>query len=92
MKILTRCLTNTGDLCLEEVEASEVEGFTDLGIHHEKDRWIITDIPTGLLVVSGHTKKDALDKLESKKLTLEHARMTELYKKRIKEFEEMKKL
>ena len=92
MKILIRCLTNMGDLCLEEVEASEVKGFTDLGIHHERDRWIVTDIPTGLLVVSGHTKKEALENLYSKRHALENARCTELYKKRLKEFEEMKKL
>ena len=91
MKIYVRALVD-GELILEEIEASPVQGFEDCAISHQKNRWIVYDIPTGLLIVYGQTRKECLENLNSKKLQMEEARKTQLYQKRIQEFEEMKKL
>ena len=91
MKIYVRALVD-GDIILEEVDASPVQGFEDCAIVHIKRRWVIYDIPTGLLIVYGQTKKECLEKLVEKRFQMEEARKTQLYQKRIKEFEEMRKL
>lgn len=91
MKIFARTLFH-GDIILEEIDASEIQGFKDCAIAHVGKRWIVYDIPTGLLIVYGNTRKEAMEKLNEKKLQMEQARKTQLYQKRIKEFEEMKKL
>ena len=91
MKIYVRALVD-GELILEEIEASPVQGFESCAISHQKNRWIVHDIPTGLLIVYGQTRKETLENLLIKKLQMEEARKTQLYQKRIKEFEEMKKL
>ena len=104
MKIFVRTLFN-GDIILEEIDASEIQGFKDCGLVHHRtnfsingkrhsslDKWVVYDIPTGLLIVYGRTKQETLEKLMEKKLQMEQARKTQLYQNRIKEFEEMKKL
>lgn len=91
MKIYVRALVD-GELILEEIEASPVQGFENCAISHQKNRWIVHDIPTGLLIVYGQTRKECLENLMNKKLQMEEARKTQLYQKRIQEFEEMRKL
>ena len=91
MKIYVRALIN-GELILEEIEASPVQGFENCAISHQKHVWIVHDIPTGLLIVSGQTRKECLENLINKRFQMEEARKTQLYQKRIKEFEEMRKL
>lgn len=91
MKIYVRALVD-GKLILEEIEASPVQGFEDCAIVHLERRWVVYDIPSGLLIVYGQTKKECLENLYSKKHQMEEARKTQLYQKRIREFEEMKKL
>ena len=91
MKIYVRVLVD-GELILEEIEASPVQGFENCAISHQKNRWIVHDIPIGLLIVSGQTRKDCIEHLISKRIQLENARRSELYQKRIKEFEEMKRI
>ena len=91
MKIYVRALVD-GDIILEEVDASPVQGFEDCAIVHLDRRWVVYDIPTGLLIVYGQTKKQCLEKLVEKRLQMEEARKTKLYQKRIEEFKEMKRL
>ena len=79
------------DIILEEVDASPVQGFENCAIVHFERRWVIFDIPTGLLIVSGQTKKECLENLINKRFQMEEARKTQLYQKRIKEFEEMRR-
>ena len=91
MKIFVRALVD-GDIILEEVDASSVQGFENCAIVHLERRWVVYDIPTGLLIVYGRTRRECLDNLMNKKLQMQEARKTELYQRRIKEFEEMRKL
>ena len=81
-----------GELILEEIEATAVVGFDSIAVAHVGRWWNVYDIPTGLKIVSGTTKKLAIENLYLKKFQLEQARATELYQKRIREFEAMKKL
>ena len=91
MKIYVRALVY-GDIILEEFDASPVQGFENCAIVHLEKRWVVYDIPTGLLIVYGRTRRECLENLMNKKLQLQEARKTELYQRRIKEFEEMRKL
>ena len=91
MKIYIRALVD-GGLILEEIEASPVQGFENCAIVHLERRWIVYDIPTGLLIVYGKTKKECLEKLINKRLQMEEARKTKLYQKRIDEFKELRKI
>ena len=92
MKIYVRAQMD-GELILEEIEATPVQGFEDCAIAHvEKHRWIVYDTPTGLLIVSGHTRKEAMEKLIEKRLQMYEARKTKLYERRLQEFEELKKV
>ena len=92
MKIYVRALVD-GDIILEEVDASPVQGFEDCAITHvSKNRWIVYDTPTGLLIVSGHTRKEAMENLIDKRLQMHEARKTKLYERRLQEFEELRKL
>ena len=91
MKIYVRALVD-GGLILEEIEASPVQGFEDCAIAHAERRWIVYDIPTGLLIVYGQTKKECMEKLMEKRFQMEEARKTKLYQKRIEEFKEMQKI
>lgn len=92
MKIYVRASVN-GELILEEIEATPVQGFEDCAIAHvEKHRWIVYDTPTGLLIVSGHTRQEALNHLNEKRLQMYEARKTKLYERRLQEFEELKKV
>ena len=100
MKILVRALVETNTdgraMILEELEASPVNGFDGIDIANTSKTYLkgfcVYDIATGLYILWGRTKKEALEKLEQNRLRIEEARKTELYKKRLKEFEEMKKL
>lgn len=91
MKIKIRKLVD-GDIILEEVEATEVQGMKDCAIVHIEKRWIVYDVPTGLLIVYGLTRKQCLENLLDKRHLVIKARDTELYQRRIKEFEELQKL
>ena len=91
MKIFARTLFH-GDIILEEIDASSIQGFEHCAIAHVGKRWIVYDIPTGLLIVYGNTRKEAMEQLHQKKLQVYEARRSQLYQKRIKEFEEMKKI
>lgn len=92
MKIQRKAL-HDGDIILEEVEAEPVKGdISNLALVHDDKRWIVYDIPTGLLVVNKPTKREALDGIILKKLEILEARKTELYQKRISEFEKLRKL
>lgn len=92
MKIFVRAVVD-GELILEEIEATPVQGFEKCAIAHvSKNRWIVYDTPTGLLIVSGHTRKEAMNHLVDKRLQMHEARKTKLYERRLQEFEEMRKL
>lgn len=91
MQIKVRKLVD-GDIILEEVEAAKLDAYENCALVHLEKRWIVYDIPTGLLIVYGHTKKETLEKLFEKRHQMIEARKTELYQRRIKEFEEMSKL
>lgn len=82
-----------GELILEEIEATPVQGFEDCAIAHvDKHRWTVYDTPTGLLIVSGHTRKEAMEHLIDNRLQMYEARKTKLYERRLQEFEELKKV
>ena len=91
MKIYIKALVD-GDIILEEVDASSIQGFTDCALVHLEKRWVVYDTPTGLLIVYGRTKQETLEKLNEKKFQMEQARNTQLYKKRIQEFEQLKEM
>lgn len=91
MKIFVRAVIE-GELILEEIEATAVNGFDSIAVAHVNRWWNVYDIPTGLRIVSGETKKAAIENLLIRKFQVEQTRRTELYQKRIKEFEAMKKL
>ena len=91
MKIFIRVLVN-GDLLLKEVEAFPVIGYDSIAIVKLGKWWNIYDVPTGLKILSATTKKLAIENLHLKRYKAQNARKTQLYQKRIKEFEEMKKL
>lgn len=91
MKIKIRKLVD-GDIILEEVEATKVQGFKDCALVHIDKRWIVYDVPTGLLIVYGLTRKQCLENLVDNRHAMIRARDTELYQRRIKEFEELQKL
>ena len=92
MKIYVRAVVD-GDLILEEIEATPVQGFEKCAIAHmSKNRWIVYDTPTGLLIVYGRTKKETLEKLVEKRFQMEEARKTKLYERKLQEFEELKKV
>lgn len=56
MKIYIRALMY-GDIILEEVDASPVQGFEDCAIVHLERRWVVYDIPTGLLSLWSNQKR-----------------------------------
>lgn len=91
MKIYVRAVID-GELILEEIEATAVNGFDSIAVARVGRWWNVYDIPTGLKIVSGNTKKAAFENLLIRRFQVEQARRTELYQKRIKEFEAMKKL
>ncbi|MBO7716304.1 MAG: hypothetical protein J6S85_22250, partial [Methanobrevibacter sp.] len=81
-----------GDIILEEVDASSVQGFENCALVHLEKRWVVYDIPTGLLIVYGRTRQETLEKLLEKRFQMEEARKTQLYQKRIQEFERLKEM
>lgn len=92
MKIYVRAQMD-GDMWLQEIEATPVQGFEDCAIAHvEKHRWVVYDTLTGLLIVSGHTRQEALNQLNEKRFQMYEARKTKLYERRLQEFEKMQKL
>ena len=91
MKIFIKSLID-GDIILEEVDASSIQGFTDCALVHMEKRWAVYDTPTGLLIVYGRTKQETLEKLVEKRFQMEQARNTQLYQKRIQEFEQLKEM
>ena len=91
MKIYVRALVD-GDIILEEVDASSVQGFENCALVHLEKRWVVYDIPTGLLIVYGRTRQETLEKLLEKRFQMEEARKTQLYQKRIQEFERLKEM
>ena len=91
MKIFIKALVD-GDIILEEVDASSIQGFTDCALVHKERRWLVYDTPTGLIIVYGNTKQETLEKLVEKRFQMEEARKTQLYQKRIQEFEKLKEM
>lgn len=100
MKIYVRTLVETNTdgryLALEELEASPVKDLDGVAVANTSKTYLkgfcAYDIATGLYIMWARTKKELLEKLQSKKMQIESARKTQLYQKRLKEFEEMKKL
>ena len=72
MKILIKALVD-GDIILEEVDASSVQGFENCALVHLEKRWVVYDIPTGLLIVYGRTRQETLEKLLEKRFQMEEA-------------------
>lgn len=99
MKIYVRTLIETTtdgrDFVLEELEASPVKDIDGVAIANTTKVYLkgfcAYDIATGLYIAWAKTKKELLEILQSKKIQIECSRKTQLYQKRIKEFEEMKK-
>lgn len=100
MKIYVRTLvessTDGRTMMLEELDASPVDGLDGVAIANTSKTFLkgfrAYDTATGLYITWAKTKKDLLIKLKEKELSIKEARKTELYQRRIKEFEEMKKL
>ena len=99
MKIYIRALVERDGertLMLEELDASpvkEVEGVAIAkNVKYHRQGYCAYDINTGLYIFWARTRKDLLKLLEDKKLQIEEARKGQLYQRRIKEFEEMKRL
>ena len=94
MKIKVRTL-HDGDLILEEIEASPIKGFDDVAVANTTKTYLkgfcAYDVPTGLYICWGRTKKECLEKLESLRLKITESRKTELYQRRLKEFKEFAK-
>ena len=82
-----------GDLMLQEVEAEPIKGdISNIALVHDGNRWIVYDIPSGLLIVNKPTKREALDATILMKHEILEARKTNLYQKRIAEFKKLKSL
>lgn len=78
---------------LEEVEAEPIKSdISNLALVHDSKRWIVYDIPSGLLIVNKPTKREALDATILMKNKILEARKTNLYQKRVDEFEKLRKL
>lgn len=100
MKIYVRTLVATSTdertMMLEELDASPVVDLDGVAIANTSKNYRkgfrAYDIATGLYIDSARTKKELLVQLKEKELKIKEARKTELYQRRIKEFEEMKKL
>lgn len=100
MKIYVRTLvaTTTDEriMMLEELDASPVNGLDDVAIANTSKTFLkgfcAYDTATGLYIAWAKTKKELLVKLKEMELRIKEARKTELYQRRIKEFEEMRKL
>lgn len=100
MKIYVRTIVATSTdertMILEELDASLVDGLDGVAIANTSKTFgkgfRTYDIATGLYIDWALTKKELLVKLKEKELKIKEARKTELYQRRIKEFEEMRKL
>ena len=92
MEIKILSVTPSRDFYLEVVDATPVKGRKDVAIHHTNGRWIITDIATGMLVGSGHTKKEVLEWFNNHKLDYENYKGTERYQKKLAQFKELENL
>lgn len=100
MKIYVRTLVATSTdgrtIILEELDASPVDGLDGVAIANTSKTYrkgfCAYDIATGLYIDWAITKKVLITKLKEKELRIKLARKTQLYQKRIKEFEEMKKI
>lgn len=100
MKIYVRTMvattTDGRTMMLEELDASPVAGLDGVAIANTskiyRKGFCAYDIATGLYIEWAMTKKELLVKLKEKELAIKEARKTELYQKRIQEFEEMRKL
>ena len=100
MKIYVRTIvvTTTDEriMMLEEIDASPVNGLDGVAIANTSKTYrkgfSAYDTATGLYIDWAITKKELLVKLKEKELKIKEARKTELYQRRIQEFEEMRKL
>lgn len=100
MKIYVRTIVATSTdertMMLEEINASLVAGIDGVAIANTSKTYLkgfcAYDIATGLYIAWAITKKELLVKMKEMKLKIEEARKTELYQRRIQEFEEMRKL
>ena len=97
MKIYVRTIvattTDGRTMMLEELDASPVHGLDGVAIANisktYRKGFCAFDIATGLYIEWAMTKKELLVKLKEKELAIKEARKTELYQRRIKEFEEL---
>lgn len=98
IKVRTLVATSTDErtMMLEELEASPVDGLDGVAVANTtktyRKGFCAYDIATGLYIDWAMTKKELLVKLKEKELKIKEARKTQLYQKRLKEFEEMNKL
>lgn len=100
MKIYVRTLvattTDGRTMILEELDASPVKGLDGVAIANTSKTYLkgfcAYDIATGLYIDWALTKQELLVKLKEMKLKIEQARKTDLYQRRLKEFEELQKL
>ena len=76
---------------VEEVEGTLLPNEPHLAIIHDKDakRWYTIDLPTGLSVSTGKTKKECIAKYEERKEKYHFVIDTKSYKERVKEFNEL---
>ena len=73
------------------VEGKLLPEESSLAIIHDKDakRWYVIDLPTGLSVSTGITKKECIARYEVRKETYRSIILAPFYKERIKEFNDL---
>ena len=76
---------------IEEVEGTLLPNESSLAIIHDKDakRWYVIDLPTGLSVATGTTKKACIARYEDRKSAYNSIILAPFYKERIKEFNDL---
>lgn len=93
-KIKRRLCTRDGGIILEEVEVSLLPQDNNVAVFHDKalKGWLLIDISTGLSFGSARTKKELFKRFEDVKIRYELTRKSQVYQKRVKEFEELSKV
>ena len=76
---------------VEEVEGTLLPSEPYIAIIHDKvaKRWYAIDIPTGLSVATGLTKKACIARYEDRKEKYHSIILAPFYKERIKEFNDL---
>ena len=91
MKIKVKCYANE-DVFLEDREAHPFKEDNRLAYFKDETGWKLTDIQTGMYVVTGHTKKAMLEAWEQKKLQYYELIKKDVYQKKVAEFERIQNL